>query len=263
MKSSGFSHVNGPVLLRHRARILLILIRWSLTKKFEDASLRTVLRSLRRSYGRHEVGRWHDSHQYSVVASIHSSISGPVASVLSLPLSSMSPNSSYPIPELPTELLIRIFAHLQVADLLSVQHACRRFYNVVSDSIFLQYILHAEINHLEAILPLDVSLDDRIALLKHHETAWKNLELNALIQFVVGEGLRAHSYILQDGYLIYKAVIVAAITQTPRYGYIDLYSISDQPNAEIGWTLISLGAIRPVSDIIFAVDQDLVVVLRF
>ena len=177
----------------------------------------------------------------------------------------MSTNSSYPVsgPELPTELLIRVFAYLQVADLLSVQNACRRFHKVVSDSSSLQYILHTEINHLEAMLPSDVPLNERIALLQHHETAWKNLELNALIQFVASDGLRAHSYILQDGYLIYKAVIVAAITQTPRYGYIDLYSISDLPNAEIRWTQISLGAIPPLSDVIFAVDQDLVVALRF
>lgn len=174
----------------------------------------------------------------------------------------MSTNSFYPLLVLPTELLIRIFTHLQVADLLSVQHTCRRFHDVVSDSAFLQYILHTEINHLEALLPLDVSLHDRVALLKRHETAWKNLELNVLIQFLTSEGLRAHCYILQDGYLIYKAVILASITDTPRYGYMDLYSISDQPDAELRWEQISLAALRPLADIIFAVDHDLVVAIR-
>jgi hypothetical protein len=169
----------------------------------------------------------------------------------------------YPVPELPTELLIRIFVQLQVADLLSVQHTCRRFHDVISDSVSLQYILHTEINHLEALLPLDVSLNDRVALLKNHETVWKNLELNALIRFVASDRLRAHCYILQDGYLIYKAVILATITQMPQYGYLDLYSISDQPNADIRWKNVNLAALHPLSDITFAVDHDLVVAIRF
>jgi hypothetical protein len=124
----------------------------------------------------------------------------------------MSTNTFYPLPELPTELLIQAFAQLQVADLLSVQHTCRRFYDVISDGASLQYILH-------------------------HETAWKNLELNTLIRFVASSGLRSHCYILQDGYLIYKAVI--------QYGYMDLYLISDQPNAAIRWkhVYLALGAL--------------------
>ena len=176
----------------------------------------------------------------------------------------MSTTSSFhTLPRLPTELLIRIFSHLQVADLLSVQHACRRFYDVISDSAFLQYILHTEINHLEAILPLDVPLNDRVALLKHHEIAWKNLKLNVFMQFKASNRHRCSGYILQDGYLIYKPATLAAITHTPYYNYIDLHSLHDQPNAERRWKQISLAAIRPLSDIIFAVDQDLAVVIRF
>ena len=172
-------------------------------------------------------------------------------------------SSSHTLSRLPTELLIRICSHLQVADLLSVQHSCRRFYNVISDSVFLQYILHTQINHLEAFLPLDVPLNDRVALLKRHKTAWKNLELNVFMQFKAGDRHRCSGYILQDGYLIYKPATLAAITHTPYYNYIDLHSLSNQPNAERRWKQILLVAIRPLSDIIFAVDQDLVVVIRF
>ena len=131
-------------------------------------------------------------------------------------------SSSHTLSRLPTELLIRICSHLQVADLLSVQHSCRRFYNVISDSVFLQYILHTQINHLEAFLPLDVPLNDRVALLKRHKTAWKNLELNVFMQFKAGDRHRCSGYILQDGYLIYKPATLAAITHTPYYNYIDL-----------------------------------------
>jgi hypothetical protein len=172
----------------------------------------------------------------------------------------MSTNSSYTLPELPTELLTRIFAHLQVPDILTVQHLCRRFYDIVSDSASLQYFLHTEINLLEDLLPPDFSLVDRVALLKHHETAWNNLELNMSARFVTSEESHAsHSrrYLLQDGFLIYKAVYTA------QYGYLDLYSSSALQNAEAPWTHIPLAAIRPLSDIVFAVDHNLAVAIRF
>ena len=173
----------------------------------------------------------------------------------------MSTNSSNTLPGLQTELLIRIFAHLQVADLLSVQHTCLRFHHVISDSASLQYFLHTEINLLEDLLPPDFSLDDRISLLKDHETAWDNLQLKVFTRFETSEESHAHDYILQDGYLIYKAV-----TNTASYGYIDLYSSSALPLAkmEARWTHISLPTIPPpLLNTVFAVDQNLVVAIRF
>ena len=170
----------------------------------------------------------------------------------------MFTNSSNTLSRFPTELLIRIFTYLQVSDLLSVQHSCRRFYDVISDSASLQYFLHTEINLLEDLLPPDFSLKDRVAILKHHETAWNNLELNTFNRFVTREDSRSRCYVLQDGYLIYKAVTNA------QYGYMDLHSSSAVPNAEAAWTHIRLAAgPNPFLDIIFAVDQNLVVAVRF
>ncbi|KAF8268715.1 hypothetical protein EI94DRAFT_1120864 [Lactarius quietus] len=176
-------------------------------------------------------------------------------------LSSMSTNSSDTQVDtllgFPTELLIRIFAYLQVTELVSVQHTCRRFYDVISDSNSLQYFLHTEANHLEDFLPPDFSLSDRVALLKHHETAWNNLELNTLTKFVTSKESHAHHYLLQDGYLIYKAVSIA------QYGYVDLYSSSALPHAEVCWTHIPfLADLGPLSDIVFAVDHNLAVAVR-
>jgi hypothetical protein len=169
----------------------------------------------------------------------------------------MSTNTLDTLPRLPTELLIRIFAHIRAADLLSARHTCHRFYDVISENASLQYILHTEINLLEDLLPpdSDFSFHDRIALLKDHETAWNNLQLNVFTRFVTSE--ESHSYILQDGYLIYKAA-----TNT-GYGYIDLYSSSALPNWTKNWTHISLPTISQLLDIVFAVDHNLVVVIRF
>ncbi|KAH9161560.1 hypothetical protein EDB89DRAFT_715560 [Lactarius sanguifluus] len=161
------------------------------------------------------------------------------------------------LPVLPTELLIRIFSHLQVEDLLSVQHTCRRFCDVISGSASLQYFLCTEINLLKDLLPSDFPLRDRVSLLKHHETAWNNLQLNEFTRFLTCEESHARCYILQDGYLIYKAV-----GNTVQYGYLDLYSSSAQPNAELRWAHIPLATSRPLSDIVFAVDHNLVVAIR-
>ncbi|KAH9041290.1 hypothetical protein EDB85DRAFT_1469861 [Lactarius pseudohatsudake] len=173
----------------------------------------------------------------------------------------MSTNSSGTLPGLPTELLIRIFSHLQVEELLSVQHTCRRFCDVISGSDTLQYFLHTKINLLEDLLPPDFSLHDRVALLKHHETAWNNLQLNKFARLTTSsEESRARCYILQDGYLIYE-VVTNTLASTAQYGYIDLYSSSAQPNAEASWTHISLAFPRSLSDIVFAVDHNLVVAI--
>ena len=181
---------------------------------------------------------------------------------VSLRLSSMSTNSSdtTTLLRFPTEILIRTFAHLQVADLLSVQHTCRRFYDVILESVSLQYFLHTEVNLLEDLSPPDFSLNERVALLKRHETAWKNMEFNKSTRFLTSEESHAYRYILQDGYLIYED----ASTNTAQYGYIDLYSSSALPNAEEPWTHIPLANIaRPLSSIVFAVDHDLVVAIRY
>ena len=174
----------------------------------------------------------------------------------------MSTNSSGTIHGFPTELLIRIFARLQVTDLLSAQHTCRRFYDAISGSASLQYFLLTEVNLLEDLSPPVYSLDDRVALLKRHETAWNNLELNIYAKFVtIEDSHESHSYcyILQDGYLIYKVVDTARGV----YGYIDLYSRFALPNAEAPWTHIPLAAsIYILSDIVFAVDHNLAVAIR-
>ena len=180
----------------------------------------------------------------------------------------MSTNSSGALPGFPTELLIRIFSHLQVADLLSAQHTCRRFHDAISDSASLQYFLLTEVNLLEDLSPPDYSLDERVALLKRHETAWNNLELNICAQFVTSkESHESHSlvhsyfYILQDGYLIYKLETEGYLA---RYGYMDLYSSSALQNAEAPWTHIPLTGRFPLTpEIVFAVDQNLAVVIRF
>ncbi len=167
--------------------------------------------------------------------------------------------SSMPtLPRLPTEILIRIFSILQVADLLSVQHTCRRFHDVISVDTSLQYVLHTELNLLEDLLPPDVSLRDRLALLKQHETAWNNLQFNTFTRFAADEVHQAQHFILQEGYLIYKKVTPNRV----RYGYTDLYSSSTLSKAGARWT--HLVCVTPIpTDIVFAADQNLVVSMRY
>ncbi len=163
------------------------------------------------------------------------------------------------LPRLPTELLIRIFSLLQVADLLSVQHTCRRFHAIISIDTSLQYVLHTELNLLEDLLPPDVSLRDRLALLKQHESAWNNLQFNTFTQFAADDVHQAQHFILQEGYLIYKKIS----PNTVRYGYKDLYSSSTLPKAEARWSHFIFVTPIPPTDIVFAVDQNLIVAIRY
>ncbi len=164
------------------------------------------------------------------------------------------------VPELPTELLLRVFSLLQVTDLLSVQHTCRRFHDVVSDSASLQYFLRTKVNLLEDFMPPHVSLCDRLAILKRHEAAWNNLQLSPPSRFVTNEGPHDRYYILQDGHLIYKAVTDIG---SARFGFIDLNSSSFLPKVEANWTHISLAGFCAHWDMVFSVDQNLLVVSRF
>jgi hypothetical protein len=157
--------------------------------------------------------------------------------------------------DLPTELLIRILSYLPAVDLCAVQRTCRRIHGIVADSTYLQYILLAQINGVDDILPLDCPFSERIKLLRNHEKSWNDLQLNVSHEF---SSTMDHLYYLQDGYLVYNLKHIAS---TPQYGYVDLRSA--YPNEELRWVHISIEQISIPVWIESAVDHNLVVVLRY
>lgn len=156
-------------------------------------------------------------------------------------------------PSLPTELLILILSYLPVVELCAVQRTCRRIHNIVAESSHLQYILRAQINGVDDLLPPDCPFSERLELLRCHENAWSNLQLKLSHEFA---SPLLDRHFLQDGYLIYNK-----IAGTLQYGYVDLLSAA--PDEELSWVHISREEIRHPLCVVFAVDHNLAVVLRY
>ena len=156
-------------------------------------------------------------------------------------------------PTLPTELLILILSYLPVVELCAVQRTCHRIHNIVTESARLQYILRTQINGVDDLLPPDCPFSERLELLRRHENAWSNLQLKLSHEFATP---LLDRHFLQDGYLIYNKI--AGFLQ---YGYADL--LSAVPDEELFWAHISREDIRHPLCVVFAVDNNLAVVLRY
>jgi hypothetical protein len=156
-------------------------------------------------------------------------------------------------PTLPTELLILILSYLPVVELCAVQRTCHRIHDIVAESAQLQYVLRTQINGVDDLLPPDCPFSERLELLRRHENAWGNLQLKLSHEFA---SPLLDRHFLQDGYLIYNKIAGAL-----QYGYVDL--LTAVPNEELCWAHISREDIRHPLCVIFAVDNNLALVLRY
>ena len=154
---------------------------------------------------------------------------------------------------LPTELIILILSYLPAVELCAFQRTCHKIRCIVAESAHLQYILHAQINGVDDLLPPDRPFSERLELLRCHEKSWSNLQLRVSHEFTATIHQR---HFLQDGYLIYNR-----IAGTLQYGYVDL--LSSSPDEELRWVHISKDNICFPLCVVFAVDHNLAVVLRY
>jgi len=154
---------------------------------------------------------------------------------------------------LPTELIIIILSYLPAVELCAFQRTCHKIRCIVAESAHLQYILHAQINGVDDLLPPHCPFFERLELLRCHEKSWSNLQLRVLHELLVTIHQR---HFLQDGYLIYNW-----ITGMLKCGYVDLLFAS--PDEELRWTHISKDDICFLLCVVFAVDHNLAVVLGY
>jgi hypothetical protein len=164
---------------------------------------------------------------------------------------------------LATEVLIEILAYLPPADMVSVQHTCRTIREIVTGTAYLQYILHAKINRVDDLLPPDFPYPERLELLRCHEQSWRDLRFNLFAEYVSISGVKNVDFLtLQDGYLIYQC-LPGSWRRSLKYGYTDLCS-SDR-NKEFRWVhlKIRISQYSESKKIVFAVDHDLLVAVRF
>jgi len=164
--------------------------------------------------------------------------------------------------DLSTEVLIEIFASLPAADMLTVQRTCRTIHDIIAGTAYLQYTLHAELNCVGDLLPPDFPYSERLEFLRSHEQSWRDLQFH---RFAECHDISAVPdlavFTLQDGYLIYECFLGRG--RGLQYGYTDLCS-ADR-NGELRWVHLTMGESQysGSSLIVFAVDHDLVVAVRF
>jgi hypothetical protein len=165
---------------------------------------------------------------------------------------------SFPLLKLSTEVLTQIFAYLPVLDLFSIQRTCRRIRDIVNDTAYLRYILRAQINGVDDFLPPEFPYPKRLELLRRHEESWNDLRFNLFNEFATNIA-NPDRYLLRGGYLIYEDLTGVVL----RYGYTDLCSAAW--NQEVHWVHVIVDDVHlPLpSKVVFAVDHDLVVAMRF
>ena len=149
--------------------------------------------------------------------------------------------------------------------MLAVWRTCRTLHDIIAGTTYLQYLLRAEMNGVEDLLPPSVPYSKRLELLRRHEESWCGLHVNLFTQQSVPSLDDADCFILQGGYLIYECLM----TSERRYGYTDLCSAAR--NEELRWVHVTITLAFPMGGIrsfisaggIFAVDHDLVIFTRF
>jgi len=158
--------------------------------------------------------------------------------------------------DLSTELLIHIFAYLPVKDLFSVQGSCHRIHGIVARTAYLQYLLHTQLNGVDDLLPSNCPFSERLELLRHHEKTWNDLQFNPYTELSMDVEPYFRKNIIQDGYLISRS-----ITDLTQYEYVDLFSTP--PREEPRWVHVSLKNFLVPYNLVFFVDHDLAVAVRF
>lgn len=163
--------------------------------------------------------------------------------------------------DLSTEVLIEILAYLPAVDMIVVQRTCRTIRDIVAGAAYLQYTLYAEINHVDDLLPPDFPYSERLELLRCHEQSWRDLQFNLFAECHISDMPNLDAFTLQGGYLIYECFPEQG--RGLQYGYTDLCSA--ERNKELRWVHLAIGESQyPKSTtIVFAVDHDLVIAVKF
>ena len=164
--------------------------------------------------------------------------------------------------DLSTEVLIEILAYLPAADMTAVQRTCRTIRDIVAGTAYLQYTLLSNINRVNDLLPPDFPYSERLKLLRCHEQSLRDLKFNLFAEcHDISSITNLDLFTLQGGHLIYQCFPERA--SGLQYGYTDLCSA--ERNEELQWVHLTMGESQypDPMEIVFAVDHDLVIAVRF
>jgi len=79
---------------------------------------------------------------------------------------------------LPDEVLLSMAVKLNLTDLLSFMHSCRRFHVLIRESSLMQYLIRTMRNGLHDPLISDMSIPQRVKALEIWERAWLDLSMS-------------------------------------------------------------------------------------
>ena len=172
-------------------------------------------------------------------------------------------STTRPLLDLATEVLVEILAYLPAADMIAVQRTCRTIRDIVSGTAYLQYTLYTKINRVNDLLPLDFPYSERLKLLRCHEQSLRDLQFNLFAEcHSISDVPDLDFFTLQDSYLIYHTFPTRG--KVLQYGYMDL--CSTDRSKEPQWVHLMMSESQPLaseaSDIVFAVDHDMVIPIR-
>lgn len=75
----------------------------------------------------------------------------------------------------PSEILVNILIHLDVADAYAIQSVNHFFHNFYQTSLQLQYVLECKVAHVRDNPHCELSIAERLQMLRDRESAWSKL----------------------------------------------------------------------------------------
>jgi len=122
-----------------------------------------------------------------------------------------------------SEILIEILSHLPLRDVAACKLTCRKLYDIIAQSSFLQYIVQEFLAGAHDPLLPGAPIVERSSALHGLEAAWRDLSVHRrTAQINRGAAWPWLNYTVHDDYLIAVRGDSDDPTQPPGYSYVDL-----------------------------------------
>jgi hypothetical protein len=163
---------------------------------------------------------------------------------------------------LPDEVLLSMAVKLPLADLLSLNHSCRRFFVLIAHSSLMQYLIRTMRNGLHDPLITDTPIPQRIRLLEMWERAW--------VEFTMSETSRRFQLsdiglddpkrcTVQSGILI--GTQFNNIHLSGAYYYLDFLRLLNQPKVVARTDVPNIGGDAYVQSWAYTPESDLMAII--
>ena len=163
---------------------------------------------------------------------------------------------------LPDEVLLSMATKLSLADLLSLNHSCRRFFVLIAQSSLMQYLIRTMRNGLHDPLITDTPIPQRIRSLELWERAW--------LEFTVSEPsqhFQLSSIGLDDPKrcTVQSGILIGTqfnnIHLSGAYYYLDFLRLLNQPKVVARTDVPNIGGDAYVQSWAYTPESDLMAII--